>query len=153
MSEISFSINKADKEDIEKHLFECSNSFIPPLESYVDISAYSEKIKKFAISFEAWSDSRLISLIACYLNDDINKRGFITNVSTIPTFQSKGIVSHLFQNLIDYAIDKEYVSISLQVNKMNTKAISFYLKKGFLIDLDDNANDIFNMNLILDHLL
>lgn len=53
MSEISFSINKADKEDIEKHLFECSESFIPPLETYVDISAYSEKLKIYAVSFEA----------------------------------------------------------------------------------------------------
>lgn len=151
MSEISFSINKADKEDIEKHLFECSNSFIPPLESYVDISSYSEKLKTSAVRFEAWSKNQLVSLIACYLNDEITKMGFITNVSTLPTFQNRGIVSHLLQNLIDYAIDKEYVSISLQVNKMNTKAISFYLNKGFVLDEEDSTSELYYMYLIIDN--
>lgn len=83
MSEISFSINKADKEVIEKHLFECSNSFIPPLESYVDISSYSEKLKTSAVRFEAWSKNQLVSLIACYLNDEITKMGFITNYISV----------------------------------------------------------------------
>ena len=72
-------------------------------------------------------------------------------MSTFPTFQNRGIVSHLLQNLIDYAIDKEYVSISLQVNKMNTKAISFYLKKGFVLDEEDSTSELYKMYLIIDN--
>lgn len=150
MKDISYEINKADKKEIERHLLACSESFVPPLSSYVDIQTYSEKLEKNAVTFEAWCQNRIVSLIACYLNDEINYIGFITNVSTIPSFQEKKISSFLLQQLIDYSRYYKYKRLSLEVNKLNNIAISFYEKKGFKIDANNSTNDIYKMFLNLD---
>lgn len=150
MKDISYEINKADKNEIQKHLLACSDSFVPPLSSYVDIQMYSEKIEKNAVTFEAWYNDRIVSLIACYLNDEINHMGFITNVSTIPSFQGKKIISFLLQKLIDYSRNNRYKSLSLEVNKLNHKAISFYTKKGFDIDVKNSTSHNYIMFLNLD---
>ena len=150
MKDISYEINKADKNEIQKHLLACSESFVPPLSSYVDIKVYSEKIEKNAVTFEAWYDNQLVSLIACYLNDEKNQMGFITNVSTIPSFQGNKIISILLQKLIEYSKNNRYKSLSLEVNKLNNKAISFYIKKGFDIDLKNATIHNFIMFLNID---
>ena len=87
MESIIIEINKADKIAIEKHLSICSKLFIPPLETYVGISKYAEKLAKNAVTFEAWQGDQLIALIACYLNDKIRNQGFISNVSILSSFQ------------------------------------------------------------------
>jgi len=150
MLSILYDINKAKKEVIENHLSICSESFIPPLETYVDISEYAEKLAKNAVTFEAWNNNQLVSLIACYLNDKVNNKGFISSVSTIPSFQGKGIISKLLQNLIQYAKSQNFSCLLLEVKKINNKAISFYIKKGFKIDKNLSTGDTYNMYLTID---
>lgn len=150
MLSVIYEIKKADNLAIEKHLSICSNFFIPPLETYVDIPEYALKLAKNAITFEAWYDNELVSLIACYLNNKINKNGFISNISTIPSFQGKGISSILLQNLINYAIRKDFNYLSLEVKKLNKKAISFYMNKKFKIDTKLSTDDTYYMYFVID---
>lgn len=54
--------------------------------------------------------------------------GFIEFVSTDPDYRGRGIA----YSLLDYAINnKAYKSFILDVNNLNTKAISLYKKYGF----------------------
>lgn len=149
MSSIIYKVNEADNLSIEKHLFICSNSFIPPLETYVDIHEYAIKLANNAITFEAWYHNELISFIACYLNDKINCQGFISNISTIPSFQGKGVSSILLQNLINFAKKGGFNYLVLEVKKLNNKAISFYNKKGFKIDEKLSTTDTYNMYYVI----
>lgn len=146
---INYKINKADKYAIEEHLLKCSDSFIPPLETYVKIPEYAEKIEKNADTFEAWHNDNLVSLIACYLNNIENKEGFITNVSTLPLYQGKKITTKLLQMLLYFAKDKNFNILSLKVNRLNTQAIEFYLKKGFKINLELSTKEAYYMFLYL----
>lgn len=150
MLSIVYDIDKADKLSIEKHLLICSKLFVPPLETYVVIPEYADKLAKNAVTFEAWNNNQLVSLIACYLNDKTKNKGFISNVSTIPSFQGKGIISQLLQNLIDYANSENFKCLLLEVSKLNNRAISFYLQKGFKIDENLSTDNTYYMNLIID---
>lgn len=131
MDIIKYTINESRSSDIEEHLIKCSENFVPSLDSYVDIPSYAIKLEKFADTFEAWYKSELICLIACYLNDRERGDGFITNVSTIKHFQGKGIARKILVDLFNYATQKNFNTLSLEVHKNNLKAIDFYTKIGF----------------------
>lgn len=134
MENIRYEINKADRINIEKHLRKCSELYKPPLDTYVDIPKYAEKIANFADTFEAWHNDEIVALIACYLNDEGRKEGYITSVSTNESFQGQGISQNLFSRLFDNVTEKGFIQLALEVNKKNIKAINFYEKIGFAID-------------------
>lgn len=128
---INYLVNTANDIQIYEHLLSCSNLFIPPLFKDVNIKEYSIKIKNNAITIEAWEKGNLIGLIAVYLNDLKTKKGFITNVSILKSFQGKGISSKLLKDTIDLAKKKNFKSIKLSVQEKNIKAIRIYEKHGF----------------------
>lgn len=129
---IDYKIKSASVAEITEHLKAASKFFIPPLHETVDIDKYSEKIFNLAETFEAWSDGKLIGLIAAYLNDFKNKCGFITSVSVNKEFMSQGISSILIDMCIKNAIEKKMKEVSLEVHQLNDKAIALYKKKDFL---------------------
>lgn len=129
---IEYSINKSSINDIIKHLTNCSSLFIPKLDSYVDISEYSNKIYSKCIRFEAYNDKSLIGLIASYLNEK-NKSLFITNFSVDINYQKKGISKNLLEICKNYSLLKKCESVFLEVFEVNTTAINFYNKNDFKI--------------------
>ena len=130
MNNIIYRINNSTLEDIKKHLYNCSNSFVPSLESYADISKYSQKIFDFGIRFEAYNNNELIGLIALYV-DNQEKTSFITNVSVDPDFQGNKIAENLLLSCVGYLKENNYLEVTLHVNKNNIKAINFYKKHSF----------------------
>jgi len=57
---IDYKEKTATMEEIYKHLSLVSDSFEPPLSSYVQIQDYSNKLFNYSITFEAWIDNVLI---------------------------------------------------------------------------------------------
>ena len=149
MNKIKFQTKQATTLDIEKHLVECDDFFVPPLSNKVNIKTYSKKIYDFAITFEAWEESRLVGLIAVYFNDISTKIGFITNVSVSPNCLGKGIAKKLLKLSKEYAKNQFYTEIKLEVDKNNLKAISLYKKNGFeLIPEELNNNLVFKHKVV-----
>lgn len=134
MSYIKFYTNKANVKDIENHLYQCSDLFDPILTSYVNIKGYSLKIRNNADTFEAWSDKKLIGLVACYLNNFETRCGYITNVSVIKEHQGFGIAAKLISNLIEKALKLGFKSIKLEVDIKNIVAIDLYKRAGFVLN-------------------
>jgi 2-polyprenyl-3-methyl-5-hydroxy-6-metoxy-1,4-benzoquinol methylase len=116
---------------IQQHLTTCSNTFIPSLDSYVNIDNYSKKIFEQATLFTKFDDNKLIGLVAAYDNP-IEKFGWITNVSVDPDYSRKGIASELLNECNKYFENKKYFSIFLEVFSNNEKAIKLYIKHGFI---------------------
>lgn len=129
-----------------KHLNECNNNFKPALEHRVNISEYSKKIFGNAVTFEAWSNKRMIGMIAVYFNPS-DKSAFITNVSVIKEFMGKGIAKELLRNCLVYSSENMYTEIKLEVNKENHSAIELYRSLNF-IQIETLENSIF-MNYLL----
>jgi len=141
-------IDKAKALDIEKHLQRCSGDFIPPLETYVDIAQYSNKIRSNATTVEAWVGNNLIGVIGIYINDEKKESAFITSVSVERDYSGIGLAKLLLGKCIELVRNYNYHIIKLEVNAQNEKAIKLYDKYGF--KKISSAQGIIKMEVILD---
>jgi ribosomal protein S18 acetylase RimI-like enzyme len=117
-------------EHIQQHLIACADTFVPNLDSYVNINEYSKKIFEQAILFPKFDNNKLVGLVAVYDNT-AEKFGWITNVSVDPNYSKKGIATELLNNCYKYFEIKKYFNIFLEVFVNNEKAIKLYTKHGF----------------------
>jgi ribosomal protein S18 acetylase RimI-like enzyme len=135
---ITYDISKATVNDVNEHLLKCKDSFYPPLDEIVDINDYAKKIVHKAITFECWSDGKLIGLVACYLNDLKNISAFITNVSVIEEFKGRAIASNLMDKCITHATKNNFSEIILEVGDYNLPAMRLYKKFNFIVIKENN---------------
>lgn len=131
---IVYKINTASVLQIEEHFNLCSDDFINKLSGKVNIKSYSFKIKENALTFEAWCNEKLVGLVACYANNIETNIAFITNVSVIKVFQSKGIAKKLLESLKYNEQIKKFRKVQLKVDIINNIAINLYKIVGFDLD-------------------
>lgn len=124
-------MNSGYTEEIETHLTTCDSCFHPPLSVRTSISTYAQKITNNAQRFEAWSDHKLIGLVAAYYDRTGNGHAFITNLSVLPNYQHRGIAHNLLKQSIQYLFQHKISIIKLEVEKENKNAISLYKKFKF----------------------
>jgi 2-polyprenyl-3-methyl-5-hydroxy-6-metoxy-1,4-benzoquinol methylase len=124
--------NCASLNQLIMHLENCAKNFVPQLNSYVNISEYSNKIYTHAERFEVFQDDELIALLAFYFNIS-NKSVFITNISVDCRFQKSGLAKDLLLKCKKFAQKINSDKIILEVNKENFSAINFYQKNQFII--------------------
>src|SRR5690554_2741106 len=124
----------ATLEQIYDHLLKCKDNYQPPLDTYTAIPEYAQKLKQNATTFETWSETQLIGLIACYFNTQ-KKEGYITNVSILKEYQGRRIASHLIEETLQHSYKNGIKTIKLHAN--NQKAIQFYEKHGFTVESNE----------------
>jgi ribosomal protein S18 acetylase RimI-like enzyme len=107
-------------------------SFIPPLNSVTNISAYCAKLIQFAEVIVAIYLKEDIGLIAIYANDEQERCAFITSIGVKPEFHGKGIGRILLQRGIQVAHEKGMQRVHLEVNLENQAALKLYHKAGFI---------------------
>ena len=139
--------NKASAAQIFQHFVQCDAQFIAALEQRTAINDYAEKLTHLAIRFEAWSEDKLIGLVALYCNDQRHKRAYISNVTLLPHWQGNNIATQLLLKAIDVAKQANMYSIQLEVNKNNTAAIHLYEKVGFTHEHTHTEFIIMNLTL------
>ena len=130
--QVIYRVNEATEEDILGHLRAVSSLFTPSLVDRIDIEVYSWKIRKNALTFEAWDHDKVIGVIACYLNI-LHNEVYITNVSVLKEYQGMNIAQCLMRNLMHDKRIIDFRRLRLKVYDDNHKAISFYKKNGFVI--------------------
>lgn len=124
--------NTASEDDIFVHLQDCSPDFVPPLFEKVDVLAYSRKIRENAVTFEAWESTRLIGLVAIYLNNLDSRSGYITNVSVLKAYHGRGIALELMRRCINFSQEAAFKEVKLEVHSNSTSAVNLYIKLGFI---------------------
>ena len=129
---VEFLLNAASAAQIVDHLLRCDADFVPPLSERVAIGDYAKRLTGKATRFEAWSGAKLVGLVAAYCNDHEKRIAYITSVSVLRTWASKGIAARLVAQCIDYAKASGMRQICLEVAADNTPAIKLYEKSGFV---------------------
>lgn len=142
---VTYRVNRASESEIETHLVACDDCFVPRLSERVDIASYANKISINATRFEAWSNGRLIGLLAMYCDSPHRGIAFITNVSLLPYWRGRGIASMLLQDSIRHVDKLGYVQIDLEVDLRNTNALRLYAKHGFR--LLETQSDVLRLEL------
>jgi ribosomal protein S18 acetylase RimI-like enzyme len=139
MTNIRFSRDEANADDVAKHLKACNRAFMPPLSERLDIGEYAVKLAANATCFEAWSSNELMGLIAAYCNAADRSKAFITSVSVLSQQQGKGIAAELLGRCIAYIQKLGFHRIELEVNSENKAAVALYERFGFVsIQMTDN---------------
>jgi ribosomal protein S18 acetylase RimI-like enzyme len=137
--------NTATEVEILEHFKKSDQQFIPNLSSKVNLEVYAQKLSKLADNFEVWVDDDLVGVVSAYMNDPIQVRVFISNVSVLEKFTGKGFASKLLDDCLQYAKSNGFKEVVLEVNSNNQPACSLYYKKGFRVK--ENHNDILKLIL------
>lgn len=133
---IKIQYNTISEDELYRYLISVSGLFIPSLEKVVNIKSYANKIYNNALIIESWDDNVLVGIIACYANNNKTKEAYITCVCISKEYQGKGISKILFNHLYDILRLKQFLLVSLEVNKENTKALNLYQSQGFKFNLE-----------------
>lgn len=128
---IEYIHQKLSYKEILNYLNENEQIFNPPLATRLDLKEYSLKLHRYATHFCAYSDRKLIGLIACYFNDEVNKTGFISSVSVNKKYHREGIFFNLMSEVIDFGRKKGFVKIKLEVRVENISVTHLYERTGF----------------------
>jgi ribosomal protein S18 acetylase RimI-like enzyme len=140
-----YKIKTASCRTIINHLKKCTDGFIPPLHTYVNIDEYGRKIFNESTTFEAWGGNNLIGLLAAYFNKNDTKVGFITNISVLKKYQGYGIASRLMKRAIDYGEINNFVKLTLEIRSENKRISQLYKKFGFIV-IEEKKNTIIMSN-------
>ncbi|MBE5948037.1 MAG: GNAT family N-acetyltransferase [Lachnospiraceae bacterium] len=122
----------------------CDEAFLESIIKRKDYQNLFSKINKFAEFIVAYYRGELVGFSAMYANDKIDKTAYITLIAVRTEFQGIHIGEALIKKCEEIALKKEMVAIKLEVNKSNTRAISFYRKNGF-DKLEDDTQTSFYM--------
>jgi ribosomal-protein-alanine N-acetyltransferase len=135
---LTLKVNASTEKDIQSHLFICSRQFSPPLGDRVEIGEYSRKLRRSALTFEAWSNDSLVGLVAAYINAQ-DKSCFITNTSVLAKYTGQGVATRLLAACLVHVRAANVETVSLEVSKDSRPAIRLYEKFGFRV-VDDRGN-------------
>lgn len=127
-----YCIDGAGPQDITRHLAACDASFHPRLSARVDLADYARKLSQNATRFEAWSDRRLIGLVAVYCNAADRGTAFVSNVSVDPGHRGQGIARLLMQSCIAHVRGLTFKRLALEVDPAALPAVRLYQALGFL---------------------
>ncbi len=127
---MKYSRNRANSDEILRHLQKCDESFVPPLSERVDLEEYAEKLAFRAHRVEAWSASRLVGLVAIYFNK--GRAAFITNVSVCPDLVRQGLARKLIWTAASDARAENCPAVELEVNTGAAAARALYGDLGFV---------------------
>ena len=142
---IDIKVSSATHLQITEHLKECNDHFVPSLSSRVDISEYSAKLHQKGKTFEAWSNSLLVGLLAVYENEEKGEI-FISSLSVLTNFRKRGIGEALFDSCRDNASENIKIMV-LEVGSDNTVAVRFHKRYGFKPFRTENGSIFMKYNI------
>lgn len=120
--------NQASADAILKHLQRCDDQFTPPLSSRVNLKEYAAKLALNAERFEIFDGSRLVALVAMYINSE---PAFISNVSVEAHLGGQGIGKKLVKEAVTRAFSAGVRQVRLETDQQNTRAVKMYSALGF----------------------
>lgn len=125
MDDIKVKREQLSQVDIQQY-FEKNVDMLQEMFERVDLVEFSEKISTNAVHFEVRDQDELVGFMAAYYNDEESKVAYITTISISPKYQGQGLGKKLLVEGIEYARQKRFLFVRLQVRKANSLALKFY---------------------------
>ncbi len=120
------------KEQIESFLHKVDKLFPIPLSHKQNLSDFATKLKENGALCTKVENDELVALVAGYIDNVINKKGYISIVATLPRFQGKGYASELVKDFLNIAKEKCLEAVHLYAVPSNIIAINMYKQIGFV---------------------
>lgn len=132
--DLTFLTNRSNSSDIKEHFLSCDPKFTNWIKTRIPLVDYATKIATNAERIEAWSEDRLIGLIAVYCNAPDRAWAYITNVSVLPHFHGQRIAFQLMERCLLRGRELGFTKFKLEVQKDNEIALGLYRKLNFKVD-------------------
>lgn len=132
---MNYNIKKIENKAQIAHVMKIFNTLYPrSLDSLVEnLDSYAEKISKKGIVLIAEYSEQVLGYIVFYMNDEINKKGYISQIAVNQKYRGLGIGKKLIDQCLGVAEEKKFLKVMLEVDKVNESAIKFYEKLDFHI--------------------
>lgn len=137
--------HQLSKDLVIQMLIDSDMDFNPPLSEYLDLSCYADKLYNHAHFISLLEGDKIYGCLAYYLNDK-EHFVYITFLWISEVIQRNGWGKKMFNDLQSQTVGS-FNEIRLEVTKINSKALSFYLKNGFKIE-EDRGNKYLLKKLI-----
>ena len=109
------------------HIIE-SHSFADP---WPKEDILTDLAQPYSISFVALENDLIVGYVSAR---HIINEGHICNIAVHEDFRQKGIASALLEALIEVAISREMIGLTLEVRVGNRAAMALYHKYGFIVE-------------------
>jgi hypothetical protein len=118
------SVSRSSAGEVEWHLRQVQDDFVPSLSTYIHLGEYAFKLAKSATRFEAWMETRLVGLCATYVN--IGARYlYISSISRLFDAPA-GVATRLFTRAWDFAAERGCERIEFEVCSSNVRSKAFF---------------------------
>lgn len=121
---VSESENRSNAAEVEWHLRQVQDNFVPRLSTYVHIGEYSSKLATLSTRFEAWQGTRLVGLCATYVNTG-EQYLYVTSISRLLDAPA-GIATRLFTRAWDFARERGCNAIKYKICSSNVHSKMFF---------------------------
>ena len=125
--------NNIKYNELFEFLKEIDNSFAPKLSEQTELSNYTKKLIENGFIITTKKNSKIIGLIAGYINNKLTREAYISLVYVDKEYRRQNIATNLMQKFIEKVNEEGYIKISLECNKNNLNALSFYKNFDFKI--------------------
>ena len=126
--------HQLSKDLVIQMLIDSNMDFNPPLSKYLDLYSYADKLYNHAHFISLLEGDKIYGCLAYYLNDK-EHFVYITFLWISEVIQRNGWGKKMFNDLQSQTVGS-FNEIRLEVTKINSKALSFYLNNGFKIEED-----------------
>lgn len=99
----------------------------------VEPSVMANKFISYGTVIEIIDSQQRIGFAAFYHNDKKQKRAFLSMIAVFSQYQGKGYAAKLINEAERMSIADDMKTMALEVNRNNSRAISFYQKCGYSI--------------------
>lgn len=133
-------------ESIREFFYRTDNEFDIPLSQKVNVDEYTLKLYTYADFFVCYNDDKIVGMICCYMNRP--PEAYISHVCVESEYQGKGVFKELYTETEKYCLQKDIISITLEVSKNNAKAKSVYHKMNFSLFQEKENSSIMKKDIL-----
>ena len=146
---MTISIEHLSLHELKEYLYEQAIDAFPALQDKNILNMIAEKWSFHAEICTCRDESqRLVGMIAFYANQPETGVAYIPHVYVSDCVRGKGIFSEMLEVVKSYIRKKNFSSIRLEVKKENKRAFAAYIKKGFVVERDnDIKSNSYSMQL------
>ena len=112
-----------------------------------DYNGWAKKINEKGIAVTFDDHDKHIGIAVFYANDIDNKNGYISLIGLKSDYCGKGYGAVFLNNIILEMRKEGMISISLEVDNDNQRALAFYKKHGFEINKDRETTKLLKLTL------
>ncbi|MBQ4477168.1 MAG: GNAT family N-acetyltransferase [Bacteroidales bacterium] len=120
-----------------------------PYSDHVDVEQYAQKLNSLGEGWGVIKDGKLVAFCGGYINDFTTQKAYLQLLLVAEKWHKRGLATSLIKMFYSYAQNLGFQQIQLTVAKRNAKALSLYIKNGFIASYEEHPDKLIKQYMIL----